>query len=61
MHSRLSASTPVYGLVSARDGSHREVVGLTVTEYLGGGQVSFQGSYNWEEVVPVLKEWAAAR
>ncbi|MCG8591872.1 MAG: nuclear transport factor 2 family protein [Proteobacteria bacterium] len=44
------------------DGSHYEFAGMTVMEYAGGGLFSHQEDmYNWEEVVPVLKEWAAAQ
>jgi hypothetical protein len=43
------------------DGSYYEFAGFTVMEYAGNGQFSLQEDiYNWEEVVPVLKEWAAA-
>jgi len=43
------------------DGSHYEFAGLTVMEYAGEGRFSYQEDlYNWEEAVPVLKEWAAA-
>jgi hypothetical protein len=44
------------------DGSYYEFAGLTVMEYAGDGQFSFQEDvYNWEEVVPILEEWAGAR
>jgi hypothetical protein len=44
------------------DGSDHEFAGLTVMEYAGDGEFSFQEDiYNWEEVVPVLREWAGAR
>jgi hypothetical protein len=45
-----------------RDGSYYEFAGITVMEYAGGGQFSFQEDiYNWEEALPVLREWAKAR
>jgi ketosteroid isomerase-like protein len=44
------------------DGSYYEFAGLTVMEYAGDGQFSLQEDiYNWEEAIPVLKEWAAAQ
>ena len=43
-------------------GSGRWFAGLTIMDYAGDGQFSFQEDiYNWEEAVPVLEEWAAIR
>jgi hypothetical protein len=42
--------------------SYYEFAGITMMEYAGDGQFSFhEDVYNWEEVVPVLKEWAGAQ
>lgn len=43
------------------DGSHYQFAGMSVTEYAGGGQWSFQEDiYNWERALEVLREWKAA-
>jgi limonene-1,2-epoxide hydrolase len=44
------------------DGSYYEFAGVSISEYAGGGQFSFQEDiYNWEESLKVLKEYAAAQ